>query len=266
MYGGEGSDIYYIDDPNDYVSDSGKTGSDTLYVMSYLESNYKLGDGLDDLVIDSTAGNVSVTGNSLDNEITGNDSKNTIDGGGGKDVIDGGGGNDNLAGGDGNDNVNGDQGNDVIVGGQGNDNLNGSAGVDKLIGIDLSDKTFGGGSRDELTGGTQNDTFVLGNSSGVFYSDGSRKSAGRSDYAWINDFTRGDKIQLKGKATNYQIQTETFTINNKEYSGFCLYLDDGSNKGFWDSTDELIGFIQTKDKLALSNSSLGAIQGLFNYE
>ena len=114
MMGGEGSDTYYVDNPDDYVSDSGKTGTDTIYVMSYLGENYNLGDGLDDLVIDSKAGNVSVTGNTSDNDITGNIGNNTIDGGLGNDEIDGGSGDDCLLGGDGFDSIIGGSGRDVF--------------------------------------------------------------------------------------------------------------------------------------------------------
>ena len=141
--------------------------------------------------------------------------------------------------------------------------------MDNLTGISASDTTFGKGTVDTLTGGTggssNSDIFVLGAKSGVFYSDGNKTNAGRSDYARITDFTSGDKIQLQSNTTGYQIKSETFSIDKKQYSGFGLYLNDGSNKSGWDSTDELIGFIQTTNNLALTNSSLASSQGFFSY-
>ena len=157
----------------------------------------------------------------------------------------------------------------ILTGNSKNNVLSGGGGKDNLTGISANDTTFGKGTVDTLTGGTggssNNDTFVLGTKSGVFYSDGNKTNAGRSDYAWITDFTSGDKIQLQSNTTGYQIKSENMTINGKQYSGFGLYLNDGSNKSGWDSTDELIGFIQTTNKLALSNSSLATNQGFFSY-
>ncbi|KFG70376.1 hypothetical protein JH26_04915 [Microvirga sp. BSC39] len=61
-----------------------------------------LADGSYNLVAGGT-GNVSLTGNALDNSITGNKGKNTINGGAGADKVNGGLGNDNLTGGSGKD-------------------------------------------------------------------------------------------------------------------------------------------------------------------
>jgi len=185
--------------------------------------------------------------------------------------------NDSCDGGRGNDIICGESGVDYLYGGTGNDKLYGGNGTDFLTGISSGyspsdqDTTYGKGQIDILTGGSDNDTFLLSGTlhnqkkAPIFYQDGSTKSSGRTDYAWITDFTKGDKIQLKGKSTDYQIKKENFTIDKKVYSGFGLYFDDGSKKGSWDSTDELIGFIQTTNKLALTNSSMVASQGFFSY-
>ena len=149
MYGGDGSDTYYIENPGDYVSDSGKSGIDIVYIMTYLGSSYRLGDGLDGLVIDSKASNVSVTGNESDNDINGNDSNNTIDGGNGNDDLSGGGGVDSIMGGQGSDKIDGGNGDDIIKGGDGSDLVIGGVGRDVLDGgagidtVDYSDAAAG---------------------------------------------------------------------------------------------------------------------------
>ena len=156
-------------------------------------------------------------------------------------------------------------GNNTLIGSKYSDTLDGGQGTDSITGVPLVDTFRGRGTVDVLTGGSNNDTFILGTRSGTFYSDENTTKAGRSDYARITDFTKGDKIQLKGKSSSYQIKSENLTIDKKQYSVFGLYLNDGSNKSEWDSKDELIGFIQTTNRLALTNSSLAANQGFFTY-
>jgi putative cofactor-binding repeat protein len=128
----------------------------------------------------------------------------------------------------------------TITGNAAANTLDGGAGADTLTGIALTDTTLGRGTIDVLTGGSENDLFVLGNASGVFYSDGSRSTSGRGDYARITDFSSGDKIQLKGRSSDYRLRNETFN----GVAGVGLYLNDGSVVSGWDSRDELIGFIQ----------------------
>jgi Ca2+-binding RTX toxin-like protein len=183
----------------------------------------------------------------------------------GDDRIYGNDGDDECWGDDGNDTIYGDKGKDKLYGGNGSDSLLGGDETDILTGVALTDKNRGKSTIDILTGGNQNDTFVLGNSAGAFYSDSIRQTAGRSDYAFITDFTEGDVIQLKGKSSDYQIKSEKFTVNRKTYSGYGLYLNDGSNSKGWDSKDELISLIQTTNKLALGSESLMSSQGLFAY-
>ena len=151
MDGGEGSDTYYVDNKYDNVLDSGKTGKDMVYMMSYFDGNYPLGDGLDDLVVDSKAGKANVLGNASDNDITGNDSVNALNGGNGNDELFGGGGADTLFGG---------TGSDVLIGGLGNDKLDGGAGGDT---VDYSDASTGSVNVDLAKGfatGDGNDTLT----------------------------------------------------------------------------------------------------------
>ncbi len=164
-----------------------------------------------------------------------------------------------ITGSAGNDTLNGGAGNDTLIGGKGNDTLNAGAGADTLIGIDPNDANLGRGEIDILAGGTGNDLFILGDASGVFYNDGNSSLAGLGDYARITDFAPGDKIQLKGKLSDYSI---TEIINNGAVAGYGIYLNDGQGNGTntmgWDSNDELIAVIssgRSTPQLSLSNLS-----------
>jgi len=226
IYGSSGGDVLLAYAGNDYLD--GRAGADTMrgglgndtYIVdnsrdAVVEGSnqgtdtvqssvtYTLGNNVENLVLTGT-GAINGTGNGLNNTITGNAKNNNL------------------------------------VGGNGSDNLQGKDGADTLTGVSLSDTTRGKGTIDKLTGGNQNDNFILGNASGVFYSDGVTTSAGRGDYAWITDFRSGDKIQLKGRSSDYRLRNETFN----GVAGVGLYRNDGSVASGWDSRDELIGFIQ----------------------
>jgi Ca2+-binding RTX toxin-like protein len=87
-------------------------------------------------------------------------------------------------------------GDDTLLGGSGNDVLVGGAGRDRLDGY----KTRNGYgtnalNRDTLTGGADSDIFALGDSSRVYYT--------KNGYATITDWTRGDRIELNGKLSDY---------------------------------------------------------------
>ncbi len=151
--------------------------------------------------------------------------------------------NQTISGTSGSDTLLGGAGNDTLTGNKGNDILNGGAGADRLIGIDPTDANLGRGDIDFLTGGTGNDLFVLGNASGVFYDDGNTTTSGFGDYATITDFGDGDRIQLKGIASDYILSTRTVT----GISGVGLFRNNGTgigaNAAGLDASDELIAVI-----------------------
>ncbi len=162
-----------------------------------------------------------------------------------------------------NDTLNGGAGNDSLIGNKGNDSLNGGAGADTLIGIDPTDANRGRSEIDVLTGGSGNDLFILGNASGTFYNDGNYvlSSKADKDRALITDFSNGDKIQLKGKASDYILRTHDH-LSGFTGAGVGLYLNDGrgigANTRGWDGSDELIASIQVQagtSALSLSNLS-----------
>jgi Ca2+-binding RTX toxin-like protein len=98
MTGGAGDDVYFVDNAADTVTEHFKEGIDT--VVTGL--TYTLGVNTENLVL-TGMGDISGTGNTLDNQISGNSSGNTLTGGAGNDTLDGGAGSDTLVGGTGND-------------------------------------------------------------------------------------------------------------------------------------------------------------------
>ncbi|MGF1539251.1 MAG: hypothetical protein ACFCU5_02195 [Pleurocapsa sp.] len=128
---------------------------------------------------------VNVIGNGNPDTIIGNEENNRLEGKGGDDFLDGGAGDDYLIGG---------TSNDTLVGGEGNDTL---------IGVDpqLQDPSVSGFfDQDVLIGGEGSDLFILGDSEGSFYTFGQDL-----DFATIEDFSAGDRIQLSPQDT-YSIQ------------------------------------------------------------
>lgn len=183
MVGGEGHDSYYVDDVADVVIERANQGTDTVYSAI----SYTLGANLERLEL-TGSGDLSGTGNGLDNRITGNAGNNTIDGGTGADTMIGGAGDDTyyadnagdvvieLAG-EGTDTlitrfntvlsanienviltgaglkVTGNDLDNVIIGTSGKNHLRGGNGNDKLDGAGGNDKLEGGEGRDHLIGG-----------------------------------------------------------------------------------------------------------------
>ena len=90
LSGGRGNDTYYVDDLGDQVIEKNNAGDDTVYA----DIDWALSDNLEDLVLGT--GDLSGTGNDLDNEITGGLGDNWLDGGGGSDTFDGGEGHDTV--------------------------------------------------------------------------------------------------------------------------------------------------------------------------
>jgi serralysin len=116
MRGGDGSDLYYVNNASDTVDEGFFSGIDT--VRSLIEG-YTLDLGIENLVLEGTIANG--TGNFWDNEIVGNAADNSISGMDGNDV---------LRGGDGNDVLRGDNGDDRLVGGSGSNQVFGGSGDD----------------------------------------------------------------------------------------------------------------------------------------
>jgi Ca2+-binding RTX toxin-like protein len=173
-----GNDTYIVDSTYDTIIDLAGTADAVYSSVSFDLSNTMVasGTGIENLVY-TGAGDIILTGNSIDNSITGNNGGDTIYGLSGNDTLSGLYGRDFLYGGN---------GNDLLLGGFSADFLQGGDGDDTLKGSPLS-----GSGTDTLAGGNGADLFVLGDAT-----DGNLYAY--SITALITDFEVGiDKLQLK---------------------------------------------------------------------
>ncbi|MBK9237811.1 MAG: M10 family metallopeptidase C-terminal domain-containing protein [Rhodoferax sp.] len=127
MEGGRGADTYYVDSSGDVVVEADNVavgvgvgplltldlGSTIDKVISRVSAT--LGQFVEQLELVNGAGQLSGTGNELDNLITGNAENNAITGLGGNDTLNGGDGDDTLNGGSGNDTIDGGDRLDTVV-------------------------------------------------------------------------------------------------------------------------------------------------------
>ncbi len=116
LYGGHGDDTYMVDSLSDIVSEE-STGAgidDGGNDRVFSTVDYTLGAFIEALNLDGS-GNISGTGNGLQNNIYGNGGNNVLSGMGGNDKLRGGAGDDTLIGGTGNDILEGDAGADHFV-------------------------------------------------------------------------------------------------------------------------------------------------------
>jgi Ca2+-binding RTX toxin-like protein len=91
MFGGAGNDVYFVDDAGDLVFENLNEGTDAVFATV----NQTLSANVETLVLQGS-GNLTGTGNALDNKLYGNTGDNTLDGGAGIDRLTGGTGNDTF--------------------------------------------------------------------------------------------------------------------------------------------------------------------------
>lgn len=92
----------------------------------------------------------------------------------------------------------------TLQGGTGTDVLTGQGGNDILIGVDPLSDSAGTGEFDVLNGGAGRDRFVLGDVASIFYEgDG---------FATIEDFGRGDSLQLTGGISDYNVTADSIFL------------------------------------------------------
>lgn len=190
VFGGDGNDVYIVDDSFANLSENISEGTDT--VQSSV--GWKLGDNFEDLTLIGQD-NAHGIGNELANVITGNDADNRLRGRAANDV---------LEGGDGNDEMRGGKGNDILLGGMGDDILRGNTGRDILDGGDGHDRLISGKGRDVMTGGEDEDVFVFNRLN---------HSAPGLEADKVRDFAAGvDQIDFSGLNMGLSfIGTEAFT-------------------------------------------------------
>lgn len=127
MEGGAGDDSYVVDNAGDVTIELAGGGHDRVTASL----NWTLGAEIERLTLSGT-GNLTGTGNALDNRLDGNAGANTLDGGAGNDSLNGGAGNDVLLGG---------AGTDVLAGEAGADRMEGGAGDDTYVVDNAGDTT-----------------------------------------------------------------------------------------------------------------------------
>ena len=130
MTGGDGNDIYEVDDAGDVVVEAagGTSGTDRVDVVHQLHAGRQRREP--DL---DRRGAIRGIGNTLANAIVGNGAANELLGAAGNDTLTGNGGNDLLDGGEGNDTLNGGDNNDTIIGGAGNDTIDVGTGFNTIV-------------------------------------------------------------------------------------------------------------------------------------
>lgn len=226
MFGGNGSDTFYIrgQDHNAYAV--GEAGHDTLvpYQNATQHVNFEGGSGNDRVNYRAWTAAIYVRPNGLNDSglrngarrqligadveiIEGTDhadhfsstnSANTFYGYGGNDLMYGYGGNDYLVGGDGSDTIYAGSGNDVVSGGYGNDFLFGDSGNDTVDGSFGSDDVHGGDGNDLLYGGEGADWIYGDAGNDVLVGGAGSDYLHAHDGAFGNDSVWGDNINGTG--------------------------------------------------------------------
>jgi len=177
MLGGDGDDIYIIDNAGDRIVEYDTFGSGVDTARTWISLDH-LDANVDNIEI-LGSGAINVIGNALNNTITGNAGKNIIDGGKGDDALSGGKGDDTYYVDSIHDGVNEDPngGKDTIVSSvsyvlsQNVENLTITGTATSAIG-NLSDNTLTGNDGNNiLSGGGGKDTMIGGNGDDEYHVD-----------------------------------------------------------------------------------------------
>jgi trimeric autotransporter adhesin len=226
MVGGNGNDIYYVDNVGDTIVEVLNAGIDTIYAsidysllnVTNVENSTLLGTGK--IATGNIASNI-LNGNDLDNTLFGRESNDTIYGGDGNDTLNGGAGADIMIGGRGDDTYFIDDIGDIITEAtaEGLDNVitsinyvlttsienltmtgsaitgTGNSLNNTITGNSLNNQLFGLAGDDNLTGNGGNDTLDggLGNDMMV--------GSGGNDY-YIVDSNSDLVVELAGQGTD----------------------------------------------------------------
>jgi uncharacterized delta-60 repeat protein len=190
MTGGLGNDTYYVDNANDFTTETSTLVTEIDTVLSSVTRT--LGANIERLTLIGTAA-INGTGNGLNNTVVGNTAANVLSGGAGNDILNGG------------------SGNDVLFGGLGIDSLIGGAGVDFFVFDTALNATT---NRDTITDFVAvDDTIRLDQtvftkltttgmlSSSVFHASATGAAADSNDYILYNTATGALLYDLDGNGT-----------------------------------------------------------------
>jgi hypothetical protein len=129
----------------------------------------------------------------------------------------------------------------------GNDIITGPTGGAILTGVPIGSSLRGRGSRDELTGQEGDYIFILGDSNGPYYDDGLPATRGTTDMAIIKGYSQGDRIQLWGESSQYELVPALYA----GVRGIRISLNPQASSDL----PEAIGFVQGATLATLSLAS-----------
>ena len=220
--GGDGNDTYVVDKTADVLVVTEEVGEGTDLVRTKI--SYRLSQNVENLQLVG-AGQLTGTGNDLDNVITGNSENNQLEGLDGNDNLIGAGGNDTLLGGNGDDTLQDSLGANNLFGGAGNDTMTTGIGEDQQFGGEGDDLMFAGGGDDLLVGGDGFDRMNGGTGADVFdFNATDESSTMQADR--IFDFENGiDLIDLSdifGDGVGSFIGTSAFSGTGGAEVGYAV--------------------------------------------
>lgn len=252
MEGGAGDDVYYVENVGDIVTELSGDGTDIVFSTI----NYTLTANVENLTLQAAGGNISGTGNALNNTIMGNSGNNTLTGDAGNDFLFGGLGADTMIGGVGGDTYRVDnvgdvvtelsnEGSDIVqssisyvlganveslvlLGGSGNINGTGNSINNTIVGNSGSNVLIGGAGNDLILGGAGNDIYYWGLGDGQDTIIDSDAAVGNTDILNVYAGVARDQLWFKHVGNNLEVSiigtADKVTINNW-YSGSNNYVE-----------------------------------------
>ena len=252
MEGGAGDDVYYVENVGDIVTELSGDGTDIVFSTI----NYTLTANVENLTLQAAGGNISGTGNALNNTIMGNSGNNTLTGDAGNDFLFGGLGADTMIGGVGGDTYRVDnvgdvvtelsnEGSDIVqssisyvlganveslvlLGGSGNINGTGNSINNTIVGNSGSNVLIGGAGNDLILGGAGNDIYYWGLGEGADTIIDSDATVGNTDILTVYSGVARDQLWFKHVGNNLEVSiigtADKVTINNW-YSGSNNYVE-----------------------------------------
>ena len=271
LAGGRGNDTYIVDSIYDSIVENINEGIEIIQSSV----NWTLGANLENLTL-TGLGNLSGTGNELNNTIIGNSGNNVLDGGSGIDILDGGLGNDTLIGGLGNDALRGGAGDDIYSVDSIGDIITEVSGTDTVmsaiswtLGSNLENLTLSGTDAIRGIGNTLNNTIIGNDGNNVIdglvgrdiltgglradtFRFSTKPTFGASTADHITDFSasEGDLLQISrfafGLASNATASLTTVSsasaLTNALGSTSAFVYDSSNGNLYWNQNGNRSGF------------------------